>query len=354
MIANCFARSLSVTERNWFYALLIVIGSGILFRTVQIVEKYAPQVQPGQGLVENASEASMRFFAMSHFIVAFLFLVTSSRLKTNTSRAHFAALFVLGLLFCWGFSSIGELNSSLGVTLFYSYFMIHDFRDQIFFYRANGDAPKTDEPEELIKDLMCIPAFLFIVVAVFFLPALIIERGTGRQMAADLRRVSAIFYWTVIALPILTGVFLSLFIKRRYEKRYAGGIRSFIHANRPLLIVFLGIYAVLIGGLIVSGRGYAIVNLHVCTWYAFTLHHLIKNSKADSAPRPFSWQWMRKSPTGFTFLHMGSAVCIIFLAAIWVYGLDKNSASSLWFVVSKEIMPYWTIVHITTSFLPKH
>src|SRR2546425_9064713 len=123
----------------------------------------------------------MRFLAQSHFIVAFLFLLSSRRMRTNVSRAYFAALFVFGLLLCWAFSSLGAMKSPIGVVLFYGYFMIHDFRDQIFFYKVNRDAPETDEPKKLSKEIALIPTFLFALFAATFIPALVFEIAQDRK-----------------------------------------------------------------------------------------------------------------------------------------------------------------------------
>lgn len=344
---------LAATERNWFYGLLIVIGSGILFWTVQVFEQSVVHIQPDHQLVENASEVSMRFLGQSHFIVALLFLLSSRRMRTTISRAYFAALIGFGLVLCWAFSSLGAMKSPLAVILFYSYFMVHDFRDQIFFYQANGDAPQTRDPKTLAKDLVLIPVLLFAVFAATFLVAVIFQIGDGRHLLVSLRQAPPVFYWSIIALPIAITIAMTLIIKRRYDRRYAGGVREFIRRHRPMFVVFPGTYAVLMGGLIVSGRAYAIVNLHVCTWYVFSLYHLGKQTVRRTEGLPLTWVWMRTTTTGFNFLHIGIAALLIFAGAVWAYGFRNNSQSTLWFVVSRDVMPYWTILHVTTSFLPR-
>jgi hypothetical protein len=346
-------RPLTTTERNWFYGLLIVIGSGILFWTIHVFEKYVVHIQPGQGLVDSATEASTRFLVQSHFIVAFLFIFTSKRMRPMVSKVHFCSLLGLGILLCWGFFSMGAMRSPLGVIVFYSYFMVHDFRDQIFFYHANGDVSRIDKPEALTKDLLLIPGFIFAVFAVTFLLAVSFKIGNGRRWAAVLENLPSPLHWTIVVLPVIGVIVLALGIKRHYDHQHPDGVRGFLGTHRPMIAVFAGIYMVLVGGLIITGRANAIINLHVTTWYVFSLYHLAKRPASAPLAQSFSWRWMRTTPVGFNFLHLGTAILLILIGAVWAYSFHNDPRLSLWFLVSRDVVPYWAIIHVTTSFLPR-
>ena len=63
---------------------------------------------------------------------------------------------------------------------------------------------------------------------------------------------------------------------------------------------------------------------------------------------------MRSTPGGFSFLHGGLVVLTLLGCAVAAYGF-RNDASQSWFqlVPSRDAFPYWTIMHITLSFVPK-
>ena len=63
---------------------------------------------------------------------------------------------------------------------------------------------------------------------------------------------------------------------------------------------------------------------------------------------------MRTTPAGFTFMHVAVFLVIVAAAAYWAY-VGHNSARRypiLYALLSRDAFAYWTIVHITLSFLP--
>ncbi len=51
------------------------------------------------------------------------------------------ALLGIGLLLCVGYGRLEAVSAWIAGLLFFIFFLLHDFRDQVFFYGVNGDAP---------------------------------------------------------------------------------------------------------------------------------------------------------------------------------------------------------------------
>jgi hypothetical protein len=93
-----------------------------------------------------------------------------------------------------------------------------------------------------------------------------------------------------------------------------------------------------------------VVLMHFVGWYLFGRYSLAKRPPATPPPR-FSWQWMRTTRTGFTFLHLGLALVCVGLVAISTYAFGKSDWLEL--VVGSKVFYYWTIMHVTLSFFPR-
>ena len=132
------------------------------------IEKGAGLSNKRTRLVWDASETSMRLLALSHFLVALVFMSTSRTMRRARSWAVFLGLAALGAGLCWGFSRLGGIGAPLAAVLFYAYFLVHEFRDQVGFYRMNGDAPPSSDPRALLRDLLAFPALSFAVIGAIF------------------------------------------------------------------------------------------------------------------------------------------------------------------------------------------
>jgi len=141
------------------------------------------------------------------------------------------------------------------------------------------------------------------------------------------------------------------FALRVYRRRYRAEILA---VHRPICVVFAGMLVVVLLDLLVNGRVYSIVTLHVTAWYVFVLHQFSRRAAADPAPPRFGWKWIRTTRSGFQFLHLGLLALAMIGAGVWAYGFD-NSPSQVGFsaVLSRDAFPYWTIFHVTTSFTPR-
>jgi hypothetical protein len=347
-------RPLTTTERNWLWALAIVVGSALVFGAVLALEKSAGFSDKRTRLVWDASETSMRFLALSHFLVALVFTTTSRRMRSPSAWGIFLGLAGLGTLLCVGFARIGGIEAPLAAVLFYAYFLVHEFRDQVGFYRMNGDAPAGGDAQTMLRDLLVFPALAFAVIGAVFTFAGAFEIGGARRFAGAFGDLAPLARQAIGVGALVAVAALLYWAKRRYARRPEGGLGGFVATHRPIFLVFGGIVAVLFAGILVTGRVYSIVTLHVTAWYVFYVHVLRSKPRPGPAPRPGSWAWMRGTAAGFNFVHLGIAALVIGAGAYWAYATGNDAGhSALRVLLSKEGFPYWTIMHVTVSFLPR-
>lgn len=337
------------TERNWVKAVALVAGSVLLFAALEALELGWGRESRHDRMVYHPVETSMRCLAIPHFLIAFLFTTTSSRMRGALPWARLAGLAAVGAGLCWLFHATGGRDAKIPKALFLAYFAVHEFRDEAFFYVANGDAPEGVEPDRLKREVLVAPALLlFFGVAVVFLGAAW-EIGGLRRYTEPVFGASGI-RWAAGPLPLLAvGAFVWWLLRRA---RARGGAWAFVRTHRPVFVVFGGIFLLILLDLVLHGKVRAIVTLHVTAWYVFTMHALARRPPPTPTPRTLSWRWMRTTRPGFAFLHVGLFVLVAAGCALWAYGFD-NTSSPAWALLSRDAFPYWTIMHITMSFLPR-
>lgn len=353
-------RPLTTTERNWLTALAIVVGGTLITGLVMLAEKqWGSAAQSSERLVGNPVESFMRFLALPHFVLAILFMSTSRGMRSARAWVWFVGLTGLGVGLCYAFGHAGGRAIAVPNALFLGYFLVHEFRDQAFFYRIHGDLAAAHTPGVDTKrvkwDLLRVPVLgLAAITASFLFGAAFRIGGTRRytddvygSMSTELR-----YALGILALGLVIGAVHMT--KRSWNRRYAGGAIGFIKTHRPLFVVFGGIMAVLILDIVLNGRAYAIVTLHVATWYVFVTRGFAARPAPDPTPAAGSWGWMRSTRRGFLWLHNGLFVVIVGAAVLWAYGFHNSSdQGALWVLLSKDAFPYWTIMHVTISFVPR-
>lgn len=296
----------------------------------------------------------MRILAMPHFLMGFAFLLTSRAMRRPASWAWLLALAAVGTALCRLFSELGPPLSRLPQLILLFYFGIHAFRDEAHFFVVNGDAPAGAAPRRIAWAVLLAPlllAGLFLAVD-SFLAAFEIGRSRHyttalfRELPAPLRRP--------LGLVPLAALAVAVPMLGRRAARMPGGARGFVRAYRPMLVVCAGIALIILAEALIQGRSRALVTLHVTGWYVFVMHQLARRGPPVPVPRPFSWPWMRSTRPGFAFLHIGLAVLTLAGCAVAAYGF-RNGSSQPWVLslLSSNAFPYWTILHITTSFVPK-
>ncbi len=348
-------RPLTVTERNWLRAFWIVVASGVLFWGLHLLEVAAGRTLREEAFVYHPAETPMRMVGLAHFLVAILFMTTSRAMQRPTSWAWLAGLAVLGIALCRLFADAGGVKAAIPKALFFTYFLLHEFRDQAFFYEANGDLKSGPDAKQTRRDLLGLPLMaLGLILGVFFV-------GAGLRLGGARRYTDELLGWAPAGLiPVLGLVPLALlalfFLRWRsgIEHRHAGGLTAFLATHRPMLLVYGGILLVLLFDILVNRRAYAIVTLHVAAWYVFVIAGFGRRAAPSPAPAAPSWRWMRGTKPGFNLLHLGLLALVVAAALVWAYGFKNDAAlSAMNVVLSKDAFPYWTIMHVTLSWMPR-
>lgn len=344
--------ALTETERNWLLALLITLLCLLAFWTVGLIERIARDVERPERMIRNATEASTRFLAIAHTIVATLFLASSRRMRASGGWIWFAALAMGGAVLCLGYGWVEKRDSVLAGMLFYGYFIAHDFRDEVFLYRANGDAPS--DPALARRGLWIAPVLAVLAIAAVFVPAAAFGIGGARRYDLFFEGMSMPVLWLLGLLMIPAAAWLFFVIRRRCEREFEGGWRGLLRAHRPLFFVFAGIDLVLLIGLAVTGRMWMIIALHVVVWYVFALRQIAKRSRDRPPARTMTWDWMRSTSRGFNVLHLGVLCVVVAAAAVWSFAF-RNSPDLpvLPVLISRDSLPHWTILHVTLSWTPR-
>lgn len=348
-------KPLTETERNWLVALAIVIGGSLLTAVVLAIEKQVTGAPRAERLIWNAEETFMRFLTLPHFLIAILFMTTSRGMRTARSWGWLVGLTVLGVGLCVLFHRAGARAAYLPNALFLGYFLIHEFRDQAFFYRVNGDAPKEATTDRTRRHLLLVPMLgLALIFAAFLFGAAFRIGGTRRYTESVYGAMGPELRGALGALALLLVIGAIHWTRRTWDRTYEGGALGFIRKHRPLFFVFGGILVVLVLDILLNGRAYAIVTLHVAAWFVFVTRGMARRPAPDPAPRSGSWAWIRSTRSGFLWLHHGLFLLIVIAAAVWAYGFQNSpDQQALWTVLSKDAFPYWTIMHVTISFVPR-
>lgn len=349
------ARPFTRTERNWLLAFAIVVASGVLFWALWFLEQGAGRTVREQAFVFHPIETPMRMVGLAHFLVAILFLTTSRAMARPSSWAWLAGLLLLGYVLCELFADAGGIKALLPRALFFVYFLLHEFRDQAFFYEANGDLPSGPDRARVKRDVLGLPLLALGLIGAVFMA------GAGLRLGGARRYTETLLGWAPDALvPVLGLLPIALLVlathlwRRAIERRYAGGVRAFLRTHRPMLLVYGGILGVLALDLLINRRAYAIVTLHVAAWYVFVLAGYARRPAPQPRPAPMTWRWMRTTRAGFNTLHLGLLALVIAAALVWAYGYRNDAGlTAMNVLLSKDAFPYWTIMHVTVSWMPR-
>jgi hypothetical protein len=278
------------TERNWLQALAIAAGCVLLFMAISSLEQIFGSSSREQRLVWNASETSTRFLAIAHTIVATLFLVTSRRMQARGSWLWLLGLLAAGGALCWCFTLMGGRDAPLAGVLFYGYFMAHELRDEVFFYKSNGDLPRDARSGQPLRGMWAAPLLLLGVVltVMVFLGSFGVGAGARYDEVFDALPLPVRF--GIGSAAVGGAVWLLLRTVRGWDRTFAGGWRGLLRAHRPMFVVFTGTFLVLTVGAGLTGRIYGIIGVHVAIWYVFALRQIAKRARTGVAVRPLSWQ----------------------------------------------------------------
>lgn len=346
------------TVRCWLRSIAWTLGAiGVCLIFYAIDKWWIPfdgETRPTDfRMFKNPTTVPMRIMGIPHFVIAILFLVTSRRMSQWKNRLAFIGLCGASVGLCLLWRRVGGNQNAFAVFLFYFYFLFHGFRDDAYFYKTYGDMP----PEAAASHgrvMGVLQGLLLGLLASLFWPAAtqisqkryeIVDPILANFFPADwpfVMRLMSLF------LPMVA---VALYVLHRMARRVPGGWTGFWRVHRPILAVYLFSLGVVVLALFGGSGAFDIwVLTHFVAWYFFALF-LIDRCPPKSPPQGL-WAWLRTTRPGFMTLHLGMAAVVAVLMAISVYGFGK-SATVLDVVVGKDSFFYWTIVHVTLSFVPR-
>jgi hypothetical protein len=339
------AGELAQSERNLLAGALMAAGVLALFWLLRVLSDAWWGAEP-ESAIRGAAEMATRAFTIPHVVVAFLFMSTAARNRRPRRWAQIAGLLGLGALLCAGFA--GMLNTgakALGSLALYSYFLVHELRDEAAFYALLGDAPHSEQAEKRFKGL--VSALIALSVAGVAL-VLLFSNLFRRHPTIALHGLSPLQVLTcAVAVSAMwaAGLFGVLAWFARGSENGVAAIREHGRLFRLFALVLL----VTALGAALTGKMYTVVLLHVCVWYVFTCRNLRRNP--PHTPAHGWWGWMRGTLPGFQTLHLGLAAGMVVLVVLALSGF--SSRQPLWMMFTPAALPYWTIMHITVSFMPR-
>lgn len=347
----------TLTFRNWMRTLGWTTAAVAVCSFFYLLDKYnwfdfPARRHAAYRMFKSPSELPMRIFGLPHFIIAFLFACSSRRMQATKNKLIFGGLFLIGSAFCLGFYKMGAHLNPLAIICFYFYFLIHGLRDDAFFYKAYGDMPaeamRTHERIMIVLQLLMLGLLFSLIWPTY------IQMGDLNYRRANsildnffpanwpfTKRLGSMF------LPMLAIAIVALW---RIARQFPDGLAGLWRVHRPILAVYCVSLSVILIALVGGAWTFNIVVLgHFVGWYFFALY-LIKKHPPKEAPK--SWfAWMRTTRKGFMTLHLGLAAVVTVLIAISTYGFGKEGI--LEDLVGSKSFYYWTVMHVTLSFLPR-
>jgi hypothetical protein len=337
------ARVSTTTSRTvrQFQRALVVTGVAIAVGcALYLVETFL--VRPHRRVVENPVEVMMRVLGLAHFVVGWLFLFTSPKLRNVQALGRLSGLVILGVVLCLLFALGGAMRNPVLLLLFYGYFLIHEVRDEATLYQRYGDDPFPNNEGQAFLGLTswAVAAWMTsVLLGVFLLQANALDR---------LQRYSSLGIPLALAgfvLLLLTATALS-HRAARLGCRAHGGVREAFRTHRPLFSVYAGLLTILIVGSLFGSAGFHLIILvHVSAWMVFVAHQLGRQPASSTRSR---WSWCRTTPAGFVSLHLAIAALMLVLMGLRVYVWERAGIVSE--LLARASFPYWSLLHITMAF----
>jgi hypothetical protein len=354
--ARLAARSLTLTKHfrtlGWTLACIgLCLALNGLEKFVAIPLGWVPR-DGLHRMFKNPAEIAMRLFGFPHFIVGVLFLLTSRRMKGSKSVTELLGLAALGIGICWLFHRVGGDTNPLAVLIFYFYFLVHGFRDEVFFYKSYGEMP-ADAAATHQRVMWVLQALLLGFMLALLLPLTVLYgdlkenyRHPALQAIFPASWPYTVRFFSTIGPMLLIGAVALWRISRVFPDRLAGLWR----VHRPIITVFITMASIIVLPIWTGGWTFQLAILfHFVGWYIFARYRL--RQFPPKQPPTGLWQWMRTTPRGFAVLHMGLAAVAVVVVAINVYGYGQVG----WLdeIVGRRNFYYWTIMHVTLSFFPR-
>jgi hypothetical protein len=343
----------TATVRQCARSLAWTLGFVGLFALWYLIERYGLAPDKSHRLVQGAALVPMVIIGVPHILIGFLFLATSRRMRSWRSYAMLAGFFAAGVGLCALYALAGghEAANKLPAAAVTIYFVVHELRDEAFFYRVLGDAPKTARPARFLDATTAILIAIATGVGAWLYDAYAHRKHPPRNGPLDYVFPSEVGEgWRAVAVLVPLVLFVA-WQYRRWAQDEPGGVRATFSRHKPMAVVYLLFLLVIAAGAALSGQLLAAIVLwHVLEWFRFGTAQAAR-SEASAAP-PVTWlAKVRGTRRGFLTLHIGLSIAIFLLMLVWAYGQGRTGPLTP--LVSSNAFYYWTIMHVTLSFFPR-
>lgn len=319
------------TGRRLHRAMLLTGAAVLVSCLIYVIEKYG--LRPRRRFLESPVEVIMRAFAVAHFLVGWLFLASSPRIRSSRSLLRLSAAGLAGAGACWMFNAWGGAREPWVLLAFYALFLIHEMRDERELARHDGTIPNGRFADVLGSTT--------IVALVLLLAGMHLARGWLFQ-PDHLPDISPLLVGGALAGVGLVLAWL-LYGLIRTARREHGSLHEAVEAHLPLIQVYQILAVILFLGSLLGSTGLnLIILIHVTVWLVFVAERL-GQQKGEG------WfAWVRETRVGFLTLHLGLVVVMMGLFAVRVHVWERGG----WFspMLSSSSFPYWSIMHICLAF----
>jgi hypothetical protein len=356
---------MGVTERNFLRAGLYTAAIVFVFWCGYYFERSILQRHPADiRFIREASEAAMRYITIPHIVIGFLFMISSPKNQNLRQRLWAAGLLMAGAALCTVYWKGGGKTNLLLYSGVYLYFLVHELRDEAMFYTVLGEAAPIADKLAFKGLVRWMTGLIVFTMAAFVwapIPLGLYYRKLTEPNSALAQWASANAGWLdgSMSLPLKIALSVAPFllsavgfavVLRHFAPRLGyPDVRTLCRTHRVLFKVMFGVAAVLGLSLVLTLRAYSLILFHVVAWYIFAAYQFAKHP--PKTPPKGWWTWMRTSIRGFKTLHIGMVVVLMAVGLVWTIGLDRTS--SLAWLLAPESFLYWTIMHITVSFVPR-
>jgi hypothetical protein len=346
--------SMNLTMRNFVrsggYALviLLVFWCAYLFER-NVLNRHPMDIR----FIREGSEAAMRYITIPHIIIGFLFMVSSPKNQTRTKRMWVAGLFMTGVALCTIYGMNGGKANTLLYASVYLYFIVHELRDEAMFYTVLGDAaPIADKAvfQKMIRAVIALIVLSIAAVVWSVVPFGALDKKLAPSVAQYLGAQSMGIKILMSAAPAiaLAAAYRRTLVSYSARLGYSGP-REMMRTHSTLFKLMFAVPGVLFAGLVLTQRPYVIILFHVVAWYVFALYQFKKYPPKN--PIKGLWSWMRATPNGFRTLHIGLVVGLMTTGLVWTLWMGQTDY--LYWLLAPDAFLYWTIMHITVSFVPR-
>jgi len=352
--ASTPAPGLRPTIRQFLAASLLMGTLVGLFRLGMAVE---PVANKKEGVVAgNALRAATVFTGIAHFSIAFLFMWTDPRAANRESRKRILAALLIGASVCAVCLSIASAVPSFFLAGFVGlYFLTHEIRDEYFFSRTYRDVPEEGPGRDAVMRIIGGVISIAAAIGWNYLFVKRTNRGGVKFLrpGIDLRDLGTMERLTLWLVPVALFLLIAAALFVTTVRKSGRSPRQLWREYWPLITVYGGLALMLTADLRHQSTLYLVVLFHVAAWWVFTTRRLVLSGRAGS-PRELGWlTWFKRTQAGFQSLHIGLTLATVLLAVAWVYVFKKSPGNALAWIVTPDAFSYWTIMHVTVSFVPK-